>query len=142
MAIFNITQKRDVSSLESDLNTLTENMKVIANNVDDINEQVDNFKEQFDEVKSNISSIEKQIRDFMSEVRGNTYVSNAKIELDNTEKSLNEKYGQYDFIRNKLNEIVSYLERGFIEKNKLLTQSEQSHLNDSKYYFDIIFKKM
>lgn len=134
MAIFNVTQKRDVSSLESDLNTLTENMKVIANNVDDINEQVDNFKEQFDEVKSNISSIEKQIRDFMSEVRGNTYVSNAKIELDNTEKSLNEKYGQYDFIRNKLNEIVSYLERGFIEKNKLLTQSEQSRLNDSKYY--------
>ena len=134
MAIFNATQKKDVSSLESDLDTLTENMKVIAGSVDDINEQIDDFKEQFDQVKSNISSIEKQIKDFMIEVRGNTYVSNARIELENNEGTLNEKYGQYDFIRNKLKEIVNNLEKGYIDKSKLLTQSEQAHLGDSNYY--------
>lgn len=134
MAIFSTTQKKDVSSLESDLDTLTENMKVIAGSVDDINEQVDDFKEQFDQVKANIDSIEKQIKNFMIEVRGNTYVSNARIELENNEEDLNKKYGQYDFIRNKLNEIVNNLEKGSIEKNKLLTQSEQTHLSDSNYY--------
>lgn len=134
MAVFGTTQKKDVSTLESDLNTLTENMKIIAGNVDDINEQVDDFKKQFDEVKSNIDSIEKQIKNFMSEVRGNTYVSNARAELENEEKKLNDKYGQYDLIRNKLNDIVNTLEKGYIEKNKLLTQSEQARLSDSTYY--------
>lgn len=128
------TQKKDIISLESDLNTLTENMKIIAGNVDDINEEVENFKEQFDEVKSNINSIEKEIKNFMIEVRGNTYVSNARLELESDEESLNKNYGQYDEIRNKINDIVNDLERGFINKNKLLTQSEQSRLSDSSYY--------
>ena len=134
MAVFGTLQKKDTSSLESDLNTLTENMKIIASSVDDINVQVDDFKEQFDEVRSNIDSIEKQIKDFMIEVRGNNYVSNARIELDNAEESLNNNYGQYDIIRNKVNEIVNILERGYIEKKKLLTQSEQSRLSNSEYY--------
>lgn len=134
MAVFGTLQKKDTSSLESDLNTLTENMKIIASSVDDINVQVDDFKEQFDEVRSNIDSIEKQIKDFMIEVRGNNYVSNARIELDNAEESLNNNYGQYDIIRNKVNEIVNTLERGYIEKKKLLTQSEQSRLSNSEYY--------
>ncbi len=132
--MFGTTQKKDTSSLESDLNTLTENMKVIASNVDDINDQVDDFKEQFNSVKSNIDSLERQIKTFISEVRGNTYVSNAKMELKNYEDELSEEYGQYDVIRNKVSEIVNDLEKGYIEKNKLLTQSEQAHLSNSKYY--------
>lgn len=132
--MFGTTQKKDTSSLEADLNTLTENMKVIASNVDDINDQVDDFKEQFNSVKSNIDSLERQIKTFMSEVRGNTYVSNAKMELKNYEDELSEEYGQYDVIRNKVSEIVNDLEKGYIEKNKLLTQSEQVHLSNSKYY--------
>ena len=119
--MFGTTQKKDTSSLESDLNTLTENMKVIASNVDDINDQVDDFKEQFNSVKSNIDSLERQIKTFMSEVRGNTYVSNAKMELKNYEDELSEEYGQYDVIRNKVSEIVNDLEKGYIEKNKLLS---------------------
>lgn len=132
--MFGTTQKKDTSSLESDLNTLTENMKVIASNVDDINDQVDDFKEQFNSVKSNIDSLERQIKTFISEVRENTYVSNAKMELKNYEDELSEEYGQYDVIRNKVSEIVNDLEKGYIEKNKLLTQSEQAHLSNSKYY--------
>lgn len=132
--MFGTTQKKDTSSLESDLNTLTENMKVIASNVDDINDQVDDFKEQFNSVKSNIDSLERQIKTFISEVRGNTYVSNAKMELKSYEDELSEEYGQYDVIRNKVSEIVNDLEKGYIEKNKLLTQSEQAHLSNSKYY--------
>lgn len=132
--MFGTTQKKDTSSLEADLNTLTENMKVIASNVDDINDQVDDFKEQFNSVKSNIDSLERQIKTFISEVRGNTYVSNAKMELKNYEDELSEEYGQYDVIRNKVSEIVNDLEKGYIEKNKLLTQSEQAHLSNSKYY--------
>lgn len=132
--MFGTTQKKDTSSLEADLNTLTENMKVIASNVDDINDQVDDFKEQFNSVKSNIDSLERQIKTFISEVRGNTYVSNAKMELKSYEDELSEEYGQYDVIRNKVSEIVNDLEKGYIEKNKLLTQSEQAHLSNSKYY--------
>lgn len=132
--MFGTTQKKDTSSLESDLNTLTENMKVIASNVDDINDQVDDFKEQFNSVKSNIDSLERQIKTFISEVRGNTYVSNAKMELKSYEDELSEEYGQYDVIRNKVSEIVNDLEKGYIEKNKLLTQSEQARLSNSKYY--------
>lgn len=132
--MFGTTQKKDTSSLEADLNTLTENMKVIASNVDDINDQVDDFKEQFNSVKSNIDSLERQIKTFISEVRGNTYVSNAKMELKSYEDELSEEYGQYDVIRNKVSEIVNDLEKGYIEKNKLLTQSEQARLSNSKYY--------
>lgn len=134
MAGLNSIQKKDISALENEINTLTENMKVIAGSVDDINDQVLGFSEQFDKVKSNIDSLEKQVKDFMSEVKSNNYVERAKNENEKYNNELNLRYAEHDLIRKKINEIVNELERGYINKNKLLSQSEQSKLFNSDYY--------
>lgn len=134
MATITAIQKRDMDALEKSLKVLSENMSSVAGDVVDINGQINDFNDQVDTIKKNVKSLEQEIKDFMLEVKGSSLVSNAQNEILLKENELNKKYGHYDLVRRKINGILNSIDLNTINKNTLLTQSEQSLLNTPDYY--------
>lgn len=134
MATITAIQKRDMDALEKSLKVLSENMSSVAGDVVDINGQINDFNDQVDTIKKNVKSLEQEIKDFMLEVKGSALVSNAQNEILLKENELNKKYGHYDLVRRKINGILNSIDLNTINKNTLLTQSEQSLLNTPDYY--------
>ncbi len=136
MATVTAISKKDIDYLENSLKVLSDSMNSVAGDVVDINGQINDFTSQVDSIKANVKSLEQEIRDFMYEVKGSSMVNTAQNDIIMHEQTLNKKFGHYSDIRRKFSGILNSLDidLNYINKNTLLTQSEQSLLSTPDYY--------
>lgn len=131
----------DVIVNSGDLNTIGDTMAYlsdcvnkVSSSVDTINGQVDQFREQINDMKSNVSSLEEEVRVFMTEMKQNALVSNAKQSIMISQMEYDKKFGHRDDVRRRVVGLLQSVDINVVKKNTMENIGEETVVNNPDYW--------
>lgn len=129
-----IINSGDLNTIEDTMAYLSDCVNKVSSSVNSINGQVDQFQEQINDMKNNVSTLEEEVRSFMTEMKQNALVSNAKQSIMISQMEYDKKFGHRDDVRRRVVGLLQSVDINAIKKNTMENIGEETVVNNPDYW--------
>ena len=122
--------EEDVIVNSADLSAIGDTMVYLSDYMDKVSSEVNSMngqdQTQIDDMKSNVSNLEQEVRSFMSQLKQDTLVSNAKQTIMITQLEYDKKYGHRAEVRRRVAGLLQSIDINAVKKNTMESVFEET----------------
>lgn len=126
--------KEELAVNKSDLNTIEDKMFRLSENLNTVNKNVDNIQGKFEGLSSEFVSLQDEIKNFMTELKKETMLSNAKQSIMMTNSEYNDKFKNRDDVRRRISGLLQSVDINVVKENTIATIGEETIVNNPDYW--------